>query len=261
MIRALWTSSSGMNVQQINLDVIANNLANVNTVGFKKGRGEFQDLLYQTLNTPGSNTTATTTSPNGVQVGLGAKMVATTRSFTQGSLRGTGQDFDLAISGDGFFEITLPDGTLAYTRNGSFALDQNGQMVDSAGNPLNPNITIPQGTVNVNIGKDGTVSVDLGDGVPQNVGQVQIATFLNPRGLKALGNNLLQATQASGDPVLGNPNDLGFGALEQRFLEMSNVDIAEEMVNMITGQRAYEAVSRSIRTADQVLQELNNLKR
>ena len=261
MLRSLWTSSSGMNVQQINLDVIANNLANVNTVGFKKVRPEFQDLLYQTLNTPGSNVTTTTTSPMGVQVGLGSKLAATSREFEQGSLKGTGRPFDLAISGEGFFEITLPDGTQAYTRNGSFTLDQNGNMVDVAGNQLNPNITIPPGAVGVTVGQDGSVTVDLGDGAPQNVGQIQLSTFINQRGLKAIGNNLFQTTQASGDAVVGSPAGPGFGAIESRFLEMSNVDIAEEMINMITGQRAYEAISRSIKTADQILSELNTLKR
>ncbi|PIE03561.1 MAG: flagellar basal-body rod protein FlgG [Acidobacteria bacterium] len=261
MLRSLWTSQSGMTVQQINLDVIANNLANVNTVGFKKARPEFQDLLYQTLNTPGSNNTTTTISPTGVQVGLGAKLVSTNRAFEQGSLKGTGRPLDLAISGDGFFEMTLPDGTQGYTRNGSFAKDENGNIVDASGNTLNPNITIPPSAVAVSVGKDGSVTVDLGDGAPQNVGQIQLATFINPKGLKAIGDNLFQVTQASGDAIVGAPNDPGFGSIESRFLEMSNVDIAEEMINMITGQRAYEAVSRSIRTADQVLSELNSLKR
>jgi len=261
MLKALWTSAAGMAVQQVNLDVISNNLANVNTAGFKKVRPEFQDLLYQTLNAPGSNTTTTTTSPNGIQVGLGAKLVSTNRTFAQGSLRNTGRPLDWAISGMGFFEVTMPDGSPAYTRDGSFTLDQNGNVVTSAGFQLNPAIAIPQGTVGISIGRDGTVSVDLGDGVPQNVGQVQLSNFTNPSGLKALGDNLFQVTQASGDAVAGAPGDQGFGTIEPSFLEASNVDIAEEMVNMIIGQRAYEAISRSIRTADQVLQEINSLKR
>ncbi|MCB1050529.1 MAG: flagellar basal-body rod protein FlgG [Acidobacteria bacterium] len=261
MIKALWTSAAGMAVQQVNLDVISNNLANVNTAGFKKVRPEFQDLLYQTLNTPGANTTTTTTSPNGIQVGLGAKLVSTNRTFTQGSLKNTGRLLDWAISGPGFFEVTLPDGTPGYTRDGSFTLDQNGNVVNSSGYPINPAITIPQGTVGLNIGKDGTVTVDLGDGVPQNVGQIQLSNFINPSGLKAIGDNLFQVTQASGDATVSAPNDIGYGSIEANFLEVSNVDIAEEMVNMIIGQRAYEAISRSIRTADQILQEINSLKR
>ena len=261
MLKALWTSASGMAVQQVNLDVISNNLANVNTAGFKKVRPEFQDLLYQTLNTPGANTTTTTTSPNGVQVGLGSKLVSTNRTFSQGSLKNTGRILDWAISGNGFFELTLPDGSQGYSRDGSFTLDQNGNLVNSSGFQLNPAITVPQGVVNISVGKDGTVTVDIGDGIPQNVGQVQLSTFVNPSGLKALGDNLFQATQASGDPTVGAPNDPGFGSIEANFLEISNVDIAEEMVNMIIGQRAYEAISRSIRTSDQILQEINSLKR
>lgn len=261
MLRSLHTAASGMKVQQVNLDIIANNLSNVNTTAFKKVRGDFQDLFYQTLATPGSNTTTTTATSNGIQVGLGSKMVSTNRSYEQGSLRRTGNPLDLAISGHGFFEISLPDGTLAYSRDGSFTLDQNGNVVTSQGYTLNPQFTIPQNTVSIDIGKDGTVTVDLGDGLPQNVGQIQISNFINPGGLKAMGDNLYQATQVSGDAVPGTPGDPGYGTLEAQFLEISNVDVAEEMVNMILGQRAYEATSRALRTADQILGEINSLKR
>ncbi len=261
MIRSLWTSASGMNVQQTNLDNISNNLANVNTTGFKKVRAEFQDLLYQTINAPGSDTTNTTETPNGLQIGLGAKIVATNRIFSQGSLRNTGRPLDLAITGKGFFQVTLPDGTTAYTRDGSFTVDANGILVTSDGYSVEPNITIPQEALGVSVGKDGTVSVDIGEADPQNAGQFQLVNFINPSGLKALGGNIYQETSASGSAVVGNPGDIGFGEIQSSFLEISNVSVAEEMINMIIGQRAFEATSRSIRTADQVLGEINSLKR
>ncbi len=261
MIRSLYSSASGMNVQQINLDNIANNLANVNTTGFKKSRGEFQDLLYQTLTAPGSGTTSTTETPLGIQIGLGSKLVATNRVFSQGSLKQTDRPLDLAISGNGFFQVTLPNGTTAYTRDGSFTLDQTGQMVTSQGYVLDPVITIPQESLGVNVGADGTVSVDVGDTQPQNVGQIQLVNFINPSGLKALGGNTYQATTASGDAQVGTPGSTGFGEIQSNFLEISNVNVAEEMINMIIGQRAFEATSRSVRTADQILGEITSLKR
>ncbi|MDJ0838169.1 MAG: flagellar basal-body rod protein FlgG [Acidobacteriota bacterium] len=261
MIRSLYTAASGMDVQQTNLDTISNNLANVNTTGFKKVRSEFQDLLYQTISAPGSDTTNTTETPSGIQVGLGAKLVATNRVFGQGSLRNTGRALDMAVMGRGFFQVTLPNGNTAYTRDGSFTLDQNGQMVTSSGYLLDPNITIPQEALSVFVGTDGSVSVDIGDNEPQNVGQIQLATFINPSGLKALGGNVFQASNASGDAQVGNPGDLGVGEIQSNFLEISNVSVAEEMINMIIGQRAFEATSRSVRTADQVLTEITNLKR
>lgn len=261
MMRSLWTSASGMNVQQTNLDAISNNLANVNTTGFKKVRAEFQDLLYQTLSAPGSDTSNNTETPSGIQVGLGSKLVATNRIFSQGSLKNTGNPLDMAISGNGFFQVTLPDGTTGYTRDGSFNIDQNGQVVTSQGYALDPQVNIPQGTLGISVGKDGTVSVDIGEGEPQVAGNLQLVNFINPSGLKALGGNVYQATNASGDPVVGNPGDLGFGSIESNFLEGSNVNVAEEMINMIIGQRAFEATSRSVRTADQVLTEINQLKR
>lgn len=261
MIRSLWTSASGMNVQQTNLDNIANNLANVNTTGFKKIRGEFQDLLYQTVNTPGADTTNVIENPIGLQIGLGAKMVATNRVFSQGSLQNTGRSLDLAISGKGFFQVTLPDGTTGYTRDGSFTVDANGNLVTSEGFQLNPNITVPQEALGLSVGTDGTVSIDTGDAASTVAGQVQIATFINPSGLKAEGGNIYKETSASGTPVAGNPGDLGFGEIQAGFLEISNVNVAEEMINMIIGQRAFEATSKSVKTADQILTEINNLKR
>lgn len=261
MIRSLYSSASGMNVQQINLDNIANNLANVNTTGFKKSRGEFQDLLYQTLTAPGSGTTSTTETPLGIQIGLGSKLVATNRVFSQGSLKQTDRPLDLAISGNGFFQVTLPNGTTAYTRDGSFTLDQTGQMVNSQGYVLDPAITVPQESLGVSVGTDGTVSVDVGETEPQNVGQIQLVNFINPSGLKALGGNVYQATTASGDAQVGTPGSTGFGEIQSNFLEISNVNVAEEMINMIIGQRAFEATSRSVRTADQILSEITSLKR
>jgi len=261
MIRSLYTAASGMDVQQTNLDTISNNLANVNTTGFKKQRAEFQDLLYQTISAPGSDTTNTTETPNGIQVGLGSKLIATNRIFGQGSLRNTGRPLDMAITGRGFFQVTLPNGDPAYTRDGSFTMDQNGQLVTSSGYLVDPNITIPQEALSISVGTDGTVSVDLGGIEPENVGQIQLATFVNPSGLKALGGNVYVASNASGDAQVGNPGDLGFGEIQSNFLEISNVSVAEEMINMIVGQRAFEATSRSVRTADQVLTEITNLKR
>ena len=261
MIRSLWTSASGMNVQQTNLDNIANNLANSNTTGFKKVRAEFQDLLYQTINAPGADTTNVTETPLGLQIGLGAKLVATNRVHSQGSLKNTERPLDMAISGRGYFQVTLPNGNPAYTRDGSFTLDQNGILVNSQGYALEPNITIPQEALGVSIGTDGTVSVDIGEAEPQIAGQIQLATFINPSGLKALGGNVYQETSASGAAVAGNPGDIGFGEIQSGFLEISNVNVAEEMINMIIGQRAFEATSRSVRTADQVLTEINALKR
>ena len=261
MIRSLYTSASGMNVQQTNLDNIANNLANVNTTGFKKVRSEFQDLLYQTISAPGSGTTNTTETPSGIQIGLGAKMVATNRVFSQGSLKHTGRSLDLAISGNGFFQLTLPDGSTGYTRDGSFTVDQNGLMVTSQGYTLEPQITVPQESLGLSVGTDGTVNADIGDPQPSNLGQITLVNFINPSGLKALGGNVYKETTASGDPQQGAPGELGFGEIQANFLEISNVNVAEEMINMIIGQRAFEATSRSVRTADQILTEINNLKR
>lgn len=261
MLRSLWTSASGMNVQQKNLDVISNNLANVNNTGFKKVRAEFQDLLYQTLTAPGSGTSNTTNSPNGVQIGLGAKLVSTNRVFTQGSVKTTGRELDMAILGKGFFQVSLPDGNTAYSRDGSFSIDETGQIVTSQGYPLQPNIVIPPEAKSIFVAKDGTVSVDIGEEAVQQLGQIELTSFINPSGLKALGGNVFMATDASGTAVPGTPGLAGLGEIQANALEISNVDVAEEMINMIIGQRAFEATSRSIRTADQILTEINGLKR
>jgi flagellar basal-body rod protein FlgG len=262
MMRALWSAATGMNVQQLNMDTISNNLANVNTTGYKKSRAEFEDLLYQTVRLAGTSSSDTTQVPAGVQLGLGAKLQAIQKQYTVGNLKQTGNRFDLAIEGDGFFKVTLPDGTLAYTRDGGFTTDQNGTLVNPSGYPLDPQITIPQDTQSVTIAGDGTVTVtQTGQTQPQQVGQITISHFINPSGLNSIGRNLLQPTLASGDPIDGVPGTDGMGTLAQGFLEVSNVDVAEEMVNMIIGERAYEANSKTIQTCDAMLGLVNNLKR
>jgi flagellar basal-body rod protein FlgG len=262
MMRAMWSAAAGMNVQQYNMDTISNNLANVNTTGFKKARAEFQDLLYQTVNLAGTSSSTSSTIPAGIQLGHGAKLQSLMRQFSTGNLRQTGNRFDMAIEGDGFFRVTMPDGTLAYTRDGGFTTDQNGALVNSAGYLLDPQITIPQDALSVTIAGDGTVSVtQTGQTQPQQVGQITLSHFINSTGLNQLGRNLLQPTLASGEAIDGIPGADGLGTLNQGFLEVSNVDVAEEMVNMIIGQRAYEANSKTIKTVDDMLSLLNNLKR
>jgi flagellar basal-body rod protein FlgG len=262
MMRAMWSAAAGMNVQQLNMDTISNNLANVNTTGYKKARANFEDLLYQTINLAGTNSSNTTQIPAGIQLGHGAKLQSLQKQYTMGSQKQTGNHFDLAIQGDGFFKVTLPDGTLGYTRDGGFTTDQNGAMVTPQGYLLDPQITIPQDTLSVTIGGDGTVSVtQTGQTQPQQVGQITLTHFVNPTGLNQLGSNLLQPTLASGDPIDGNPGTDGLGTIAQGFLEVSNVDVAEEMVNMIIGQRAYEANSKTVQTVDSMLSIVNNLKR
>ena len=262
MLRAMWSAAAGMAVQQFNMDTISNNLSNVNTTGFKRARAEFQDLLYQTVNLAGTNSSTSTQIPAGIQLGSGSRLQAVTRQYTTGSLRPTQGRFDLAIEGDGFFTLTQPDGTLAYTRDGGFNLDQNGNLVNASGYPLQPQITIPQDALSVTVAADGTVSVTQpGQTQPNQVGQITLVNFINPGGLNLLGRNLVQPTLASGDPIEGVPGQAGLGTIQQGFLEMSNVDIAEEMVNMIIGQRAYEANSKTILTIDNMLSIVNNLKR
>jgi flagellar basal-body rod protein FlgG len=262
MMRALWSAAAGMNVQQFNMDTISNNLANVNTTGYKKGRAEFQDLLYQTVNLAGTSSSNSSTIPAGIQMGHGAKLQSIMRQFTTGNLRQTANQFDMAIEGDGFFRVTQPDGTLAYTRDGGFTTDQNGALVNSAGYLLDPQITIPQDALSVTIAPDGTVSVtQTGQTQPQTVGQITLSHFINSTGLNQLGHNLLQPTLASGDAIDGIPGADGLGTIAQGSLEVSNVDVAEEMVNMIIGQRAYEANSKTIQTVDTMLSLVNNLKR
>ena len=262
MMRAMWSAAAGMNVQTTNMDTISNNLANINTTGFKKARAEFQDLLYQTINTAGTNTSTTTTYPGNIQIGHGAKVSAMVKEFTTGSLTNTSSQFDLAIEGNGFFRVTMPDGTLGYTRDGSFSLDQNGNIVNANGNPMDPQITIPQDALSVTIATDGTVTVtETGQTAPQTLGQITISNFINPNGLNQMGHNIYQPTLASGDPIDGVPGLTGLGTIQQYNLEVSNVDMAEEMVNMIIGQRAYEANSKTIQTCDSMLQLITSLKR
>jgi flagellar basal-body rod protein FlgG len=262
MIRALFTSATGMHAQETNIDVIANNLANVNTTGFKKSRADFEDLIYQYLIEPGSPTSATTSNPSGIQVGLGVKTSSVQKVFTQGDLTSTSNQLDIAIEGDGFFQVQMPDGSLAYTRSGTFRLDQQGQMVTPEGYPLAPGITIPQEALGITIGLDGTVSVrQPGQAAENNVGILTGVRFPNNTGLRAIGRNLYLETPSSGTPTTGVFSQVGFGTLNQGFLESSNVSIVDQVVSMITAQRAYEASSKGVSTADEMLSQAINLKR
>ncbi len=262
MIRALWTAASGMQAQQMNIDVVANNLANVNTTGFKKSRADFQDLMYQTLKTTGAPSSSSTQVPTGIQIGLGAKPAAVTKIFTAGNINQTGSDLDLAIEGDGFFQIQTPDGATAYSRAGAFKKDSQGRVVNSDGYPLIPEIVIPANATKISVGNDGTVSVmQGGQTTPTNIGTIQLANFSNPAGLSSSGHNLYQPTDSSGTATTGTAGQNGIGTLSQGFLEMSNVSVMEEMVNMIVGQRAYEINSKAVQAADEMLQQANNLRR
>ncbi|MCL6518710.1 MAG: flagellar basal-body rod protein FlgG [Armatimonadota bacterium] len=262
MIRSLWTAATGMAAQQLNIDVISNNLANVNTPGFKKSRVDFQDLLYQTLRTAGTTEAQGSMVPTGIQVGLGTRPAAITRIFSQGDFQQTNNPLDLVIEGDGFFQVLLPNGTTAYTRDGTFKLDSQGRIVTADGYPLDPEITIPAEATSISIGSDGTVSVTMaGQTTPQELGQIQIAKFINPAGLNNLGRNLLAPTAASGEPIVDTPGLNGLGTIAHGFVEMSNVKVVEEMVNMIVAQRAYEVNSKAIQTADDMLSIANNLRR
>jgi len=262
MLRALYTAATGMQAQQINIDTIANNIANVNTTGFKQGRAEFQDLLYQNIRPAGTASSSSTQYPVGLQLGLGTRPIATDRIQRQGDFRQTANPLDLVIEGKGFFQVRLPSGELAYTRDGSFHLNSEGVMVTSAGDPLEPQITIPNDAMAIVIGSDGTVSVTQpGQAAAQQVGSIQIASFQNPSGLSAIGGNLLLETAASGTATAATPGENGLGRINQGFLEQSNVSVVEEMVNMIVAQRAYEVNSRAVRVADDMLQQINNLAR
>jgi len=265
MMRALYTAVTGMGAQERNVDAVANNLANVNTTGFKKSRVNFQDLLYQTLRMPGAETAEGVLLPEGIQIGHGVKTSSISRSFLQGELFQTGQPFDMAIEGDGFFKVTLPDGTIAYTRDGSFKRDVNGNMVTADGHLLDPAITIPEDgiTDTITITNDGVISVQTpGTPTPQNVGTLELARFSNPAGLDGrLGRNLYLETPASGAPVEAQPENDGMGSVLQRFLENSNVSIVEEMINLIIAQRAFEANSNVIQTTDDMLQLANAIRR
>lgn len=262
MMRSLWSAATGMTAQQTNIDVISNNLANVNTAGFKASRVDFQDLLYQTVTQPGAAATEATQVPTGIQIGLGVRYAAIQRLFSPGELRQTGNSLDLAIEGDGFFQIILPDGGTAYTRDGTFKLDGEGRLVNSDGHPLQPEIAIPSDAIHISVGSDGTVSVTVpGEAESQQLGQITLAKFLNPAGLSSLGRNLFAPTAASGDPVEAAAGTEGLGSLGQGFIEMSNVNIIEEMVSMIVAQRAYEVNSKSIQVADEMLSMANSLHR
>lgn len=264
MMRALWSAASGMKAEQDNMDVVANNIANVNTTGGKKVRAEFQDLMYQNLRAAGATSGPDSRYPTGLAVGLGTKTSATQRIFTQGNLQSSGNPTDVAIQGEGFFRIEMPDGTTAYTRDGSFKLDENRRLVTTDGYPLADGITIDESAPldSIVIGSDGQVSCKpAGSDQMQTVGQITISRFVNPAGLTAIGKNLFQVSDASGDAIDSTPGQDGAGTLSQGVLEMSNVQIVEEMVNMIIAQRAYESNSKAITTSDSMLEIANGLKR
>ena len=254
MLPALWVAKTGLSAQDTNLTTISNNLANVSTTGFKRDRAEFQDLLYQIKRQPGAQSTQDSELPSGLQLGTGVRIVGTQKNFTAGSLQTTEQPLDMAIDGRGFFQILQPDGTTSYTRDGTFHLDSNGQIVNSSGFALEPAIVIPNDAQTFTVGRDGTVSITVtGNPASQVIGNLQTADFINPAGLQAVGNNLFLETAASGAPQVGTPGLAGFGTTLQNTLETSNVSTVEEMVNMITTQRAYEMNSKVISTADQML--------
>ncbi|MEQ8765142.1 MAG: flagellar basal-body rod protein FlgG [Planctomycetota bacterium] len=267
MIKALYASASGMKAQQRHVDVIANNIANVNTGGFKKSRVDFQDLLYETIRRPGAGGAAANAlgPPSGLQVGSGTDVISTTKNFSQGSVEGTGNALDIAIEGSGFFQVQLPDGTIGYTRAGSFQMDSTGRLVTAQGYPLEPQVTLQQFSVegsDVAIEADGRVMLrQLGQENFQQVTQIQISTFLNPAGLDSIGSNVFKATDASGAPQPQNPGTQGAGNLRQFALERSNVDIVQELIGLITAQRAYELNSRAIRSADGMLSQLQTIIR
>jgi flagellar basal-body rod protein FlgG len=252
---ALWAAKTGLDAQQTQMSVTANNLANVSTNGFKRSRAVFDDLLYQNVSQVGASTSQTTLSPTGLQLGTGVRVVSTERSYTQGSLDNTGNSLDLAIQGRGFFQVLQPDGTIAYTRDGNFQTNAQGQLVTSSGYQVQPAITIPTGAQSITIGTDGTVSVQIaGQPAPTTVGTLQLADFINPPGLQAVGGNLLVESASSGAPTTGNPGISGLGTLVQGSVEASNVDVVQEMVDMIETQRAYEMNSKAVQTTDQMLQ-------
>ncbi len=262
MIKAMRTAASGMSAQQMNVDVIANNLANVNTTGYKRSKIEFQDILYQKLRTAGVESAAGTEVPVNLEVGYGTKPSATQRNYSMGSLQMTGNALDMAIEGNGFFQVLMPDGTIAYTRDGAFKMSADGQIVTSDGFFVQPGITIPADASEINVSPDGTISVLIpGDAEAQEIGQLELAKFINSGGLQAVGHNLFTQSAASGDPILGTPTLDGYGGINQGYLEMSNVEIVDEMVNMITAQRAYEINSKAIQTSEEMTQIANNLKR
>lgn len=262
MLRSLFTSATGLRAQQLNLDVIANNLANVSTTGFKRSRADFQDLVYQTLREAGAQTGPNSMLPTGAQIGLGVSAGTTTSQFTQGTLQNTGGQYDIAIRGEGFFRVQMPDGNIAYTRSGAFNIDGNGRLVTSEGYAVQPEILVPPNKTSISVGQDGQVSVTLpGQTNAQVVGTIQVSNFLNPSGLRAIGGNLFQPTAASGQPQDGNPGTQGAGTLLHQAVEASNVDVVEEMVRMIILQRAYDTNSKVIQAADEMMSTTNGIKR
>ena len=262
MVRSLFTAATGMIAQQTQVDVTSHNIANVNTMGYKKNRAEFADLMYQVMSYAGTPTSTTTTHPTGIEVRLGVRPQAITKIHSQGYFKETGNNLDMVIAGNGFFQVQMPDGTTAYTRNGAWKLDSDGNIVNDDGLQLVPNITIPADATQISIGIDGTVSVlQPGAQEMQQVGQIEIVNFINPAGLHSSGDNLFLETGASGAPIIGIAGQDGLGQIKQGFVEMSNVQLVEEMTELITGQRAYEANSKAITTSDAMLQTTNELKR
>src|SRR5699024_6643444 len=261
MIRSLWISTTGLESQQTNMDVISNNLANVNTTGFKRGRAVFEDLMYQTMRQPGAQIGAANQLPTGLQIGTGVRTVAMERIHTPGNLKDTGNSLDVAIQGRGFLQVEMPDGTEAYTRDGTLQVDQDGQLVTSGGYPIQPPVNIPDNALKIEITRDGTVSVTQpgATGVSIEVGQLELATFINPAGLQSEGENLYVETDASGPANFAQPGLDGAGLILQNYVETSNVNVAEELVNMITTQRAYEMNSKAIQTSDQMLARLTQI--
>ena len=261
MMRSLFTAATGMEAQQITIDTISNNLANVNTTAFKRSRANFHDLLYQTLKAPGQSSTAGTVVPSGIQIGAGSKVSSVEKMFNEGAIRITNKSTDMMIEGEGFFRVQRDDGTIAYTRDGSFRIDNQGRLVTSEGFPIVPEIVVPDRITHdkISVGIDGSVSARVGD-ERVDLGQIELANFVNPTGLDSLGRNLYGATPASGEPIVALPNTQGYGRIGQGELEGSNVNIVEEMVNMISGQRAYEINSKVIQTGDQMLQQTNNIR-
>lgn len=260
MINSLWISKTGMEAQQMQLDVISNNLANVSTNGFKKSHAVFEDLMYQNLRQVGTATSEQSTLPTGLQVGLGVRAVATSRSFAQGNLQQTSNNLDIAVQGNGFFQLTMPDGTIGYTRDGAFQIDNQGRLVNSGGLPLTAGITVPANATAISVAADGTVSASIpGSTAPQSLGTITLASFINPPGLEPKGQNIYAESAASGQPNAGAAGANGMGTLMQGFVETSNVNVVQELVTMIQTQRAYEMNSKAIQTSDQMLQKLGQL--
>lgn len=259
MMKSLLTAATGMEAQQLNIDTIANNLANVNTTSFKRSRANFHDLLYQTLKAPGQSATTGTVVPGGIQIGTGVKLSSVDKMFTEGAVQVTGNELDFMIEGDGFFRVQKDDGRVAYTRDGHFSKDNSGRLVTADGYALLPEITIPENARNFHVGYDGVVTVKV-EGESQEIGQLMLTSFVNPSGLVSVGGNYYEPSRASGEPLTGVPNQNSLGRIGQYELESSNVNIVEEMVNMITGQRAYEINSKVIATGDQMLQTTTNVR-